>query len=188
MKIIIDPGHGGKFTGAVCNGVAEKDINLRIALKLCDYLIAKGVMVGMTRAIDTALKGNLQESLQQRCNIEHLFKPDLFISIHCNACDNPAVHGFEVFTTPGQTDSDKYATAIFNTFKERFPGRKYRSDMDDGDPDREENFKVLRGTKGAAVLVELGFLSNDAERAWLMDAMNQRDIALVLAIGIKGES
>jgi N-acetylmuramoyl-L-alanine amidase len=59
-----------------------------------------------------------------------------------------------------------------------------RADFSDGDPDTEAPFYVLKNTRRPAVLIECGFLSNDADRAFLRDPENQTDIAAVIAAGI----
>lgn len=182
-KIVIDPGHGGKFTGAVCDGVAEKDVNMAIALLLASECMQRGIKPVLTRFNDVHLSEVLEEDLQLRCNIEHEEQPDLFISIHCNSFSDPSVNGFEIFTTPGETDSDRYATSIFNTVKNTFPALNYRPDLSDGDVDREENFKVLRGTNGPAVLIEAGFLSNQSDFSRLVDRRFRRALAKAICTG-----
>lgn len=83
FTVVIDAGHGGHDTGAVDNGVREKDINLDVAKKLASMIKKKmkDVKVVMTRDDDTFI------SLQQRANIANRNKGDLFISIHTNSLD-----------------------------------------------------------------------------------------------------
>ncbi len=50
--IVVDAGHGGIDAGASANGVIEKEINLKIALKLRDYLEQSGGVVILTRDED----------------------------------------------------------------------------------------------------------------------------------------
>jgi N-acetylmuramoyl-L-alanine amidase len=77
--VCLDPGHGGSDTGALENGVAEKDVNLDIALRAKTVLEAKGFRVIMTRDADRAV------SLAQRCAIANNAHAKLFVSIHNNA-------------------------------------------------------------------------------------------------------
>lgn len=83
FTVVIDAGHGGKDTGAIDNGVKEKDVNLGVALQLADLLRKKlkDVKVVMTRDNDTFL------SLQERADKANKSKGDLFISIHTNSVD-----------------------------------------------------------------------------------------------------
>lgn len=96
--IVIDAGHGGsRFPGAGYNGIAEKNINLQVALKV-GALIEKGlpgVKVIYTRTTDKMFSSVLAEDLQARADIAHRNEGDLFISIHANAHRNSAVHGVE---------------------------------------------------------------------------------------------
>lgn len=81
--IVIDAGHGGSDTGAIENGVREKDINLQVALKLGALINKKlkDTQVIYTRDDDSFL------SLQKRADIANKAKADLFVSIHCNSVD-----------------------------------------------------------------------------------------------------
>lgn len=95
--IVIDAGHGGAYPGAVYGGVKEKDINLKIALKL-GALIEKelpGVKVVYTRKTDVALGNTLREDLTARANIANRANADFFISIHANASKKSTVYGAE---------------------------------------------------------------------------------------------
>ena len=96
--IVIDAGHGGsRFPGAGYGGIAEKDINLQVALKV-GALIEKNipnVKVVQTRTIDKMFSSVLSEDLQARADIAHHNQGDLFISIHSNAHRNSEVRGVE---------------------------------------------------------------------------------------------
>lgn len=98
FTVVIDAGHGGHDTGAVDNGVKEKDINLGVAKKLASMIDKKmkGAKVVMTRADDKFI------SLQERANIANRNRGDLFVSIHTNSVDkkNPnrkSVSGASVY-------------------------------------------------------------------------------------------
>ncbi len=186
MRILVDPGHGGKFTGAVANGVQEKDLTLRVSYKLLEELETHGSSCSLTRTKDMNFFDEVGRDLMERCLIEQMVQPDLFISIHANCFHDPAAHGFEVWTSPGQTESDVYADAILAAVKQAFPERTYRTDMTDGDFDKEDHFKVLTGTRGPAVLVELGFISNQEELCWMLDENNQRILAQAICRAVLG--
>ncbi|MGL5980175.1 MAG: N-acetylmuramoyl-L-alanine amidase family protein [Phocaeicola sp.] len=95
FTIVIDPGHGGKDPGAVGRKGKEKDINLKVSLKL-GKLIRENhadVSVRYTRSNDIFIP------LDQRANIANEAKADLFISIHTNAvAKNTSVRGTETYT------------------------------------------------------------------------------------------
>ncbi len=96
--IVIDAGHGGpRFPGARYGNVCEKDINLKVALKL-GALIEKGmpqVKVVYTRKVEKQFSSVLTDDLQARADIANNAGGDLFISIHSNAARNSAVCGVE---------------------------------------------------------------------------------------------
>ena len=93
-KVVIDAGHGGSMPGAVGKLCKEKDLNLKVALRL-GKLISDNfndVSVIYTRKKDETVE------LFQRAEIANKNKADLFISIHCNSVDNkPHVRGVETF-------------------------------------------------------------------------------------------
>jgi N-acetylmuramoyl-L-alanine amidase len=89
-RIVIDPGHGGRFRGSMgVKGLAEADANLAVSLQLRDLLIARGARVLLTRDTDrdflTAEDSTLRGDLSERVRIANAFEPDLFVSVHHNA-------------------------------------------------------------------------------------------------------
>lgn len=85
--VVIDAGHGGKYPGAHYGGVYEKDLTLKVALKLGKFIEEgmPGVKVVYTRKSDKALGNDLASDLQARADIANKAGGDLFISIHANA-------------------------------------------------------------------------------------------------------
>lgn len=106
-KVVIDPGHGGKFPGATGWGQVEANINLAIALKLKNFLESAGIKVVMTRQSDTYLAEELSEDLDARVNLANREQPDIFVSIHTNASRDKSATGFEVFLAPVDEDVDR---------------------------------------------------------------------------------
>ncbi len=96
-RVVLDPGHGGRFPGACANGLQEKDINLSVSLKVKDMLEEQGVEVLMTRERDVHLSEDHKTDLELRCDFTNSKKADIFVSIHANGCTNPAATGFEVY-------------------------------------------------------------------------------------------
>ena len=88
-RVVIDPGHGGKDTGAVGpGGVREKDVTLDVAHRVAPVLAGQGIQVVLTRDDDRFV------SLEERTARANAFDADLFVSIHCNASEStrPARH------------------------------------------------------------------------------------------------
>jgi N-acetylmuramoyl-L-alanine amidase len=106
-KVVIDPGHGGKFPGAKAWGQTEAGINLAIALKLKSFLEVAQIKVVMTRQSDSNLAEDLSEDLDARVNLANREQPDLFVSVHVNASTDKSATGFEVFLAPIGEDIDR---------------------------------------------------------------------------------
>ena len=109
LRIMIDPGHGGKDPGAVRKGSnREKDLNLAVAKHLYNYLKKQGFEVKLTRDNDTFV------TLAGRSKMANDFKADLFISVHTNAAKRTQANGFEVyFRSEKPTDKDAAEIAAF---------------------------------------------------------------------------
>ncbi len=176
--VLIDPGHGGDDPGATHGAVTEAALNLQIATRLQVQLVRLGVSVQMTRSRDISL------SLAQRVLMEHTLRPACFVSLHCNAATVESARGWEVWTSPGDTGADPLATVLTEAVLPLVPELALRGDYSDADLDRESNFYVLRRTACPAVLCEMGFVSNSADRRLLTDAVSRYRLATGLAYGL----
>jgi N-acetylmuramoyl-L-alanine amidase len=108
-----------------------------------------------------------------------------FVSIHCNAFNNPAAHGYEVWTNPEADPADYLAGLMWYRFREQFPDMRGRADFSDDDPDKESHFYVLTHTSMPAVLFELAFITNPQDEARLLSPAWQARASLALANAIK---
>lgn len=90
-KVFIDAGHGGKDPGTIHNNIFERAITLDVALALGRLLQANGLEVTYSRLKDHTV------ALSERTRMANAAHADLFISIHVNAHDNPAINGFETY-------------------------------------------------------------------------------------------
>lgn len=186
MLVCIDPGHGYQDPGAVNHetGDKEKDIVLHYGLELMAQLRDAGFKTIMTRSRDVYLP------LRSRCKIANSGIPrrpqrsDLFISLHCNGFNNPEAHGWEVWTSPGETNADILATMIAGKVEAAFPGLRMRYDMRDGDPDKEAKFFVLMKTYMPAVLVELGFITNADDLKRMKDKRSMKKMVGAITKGV----
>ena len=91
--LVLDPGHGGKDAGAVGRFSKEKDLNLKLALKVGKLINEQypDVKVVYTRSTDVFIP------LQQRADIANKSNADLFMSIHANSAESRAAQGVETF-------------------------------------------------------------------------------------------
>lgn len=130
----------------------------------------------------------LDVSLQERCRREHEeYKKNpntIFVSLHGNAFGANNVTGFEVFTSPGVTDSDKLAREILlRCEKTGLFNMRYNNSH--AYLNKEARFKVLTGTKGKAVLVEAGFYTNKEEAAFMQSIEGLNLISSIIVEGIE---
>ena len=185
MKVVIDPGHAGRNIdpGAVngSTGLQEADVALVISRQVANYLLNVGYEVKQTR---TEWEQEETDDLSYRTALANDWGADIFISLHCNSAANQSAEGYEVWTSPGNTLGDKLATCIYGQIAAEFPDRAGRTDYSDGDPDKESRFYVLVHTDAPACLVEMAFISNDAEAALLADAAWQDRYARAIARGV----
>jgi len=88
-------------------------------------------------------------------------KPCIYVSIHANGFNEEQANGWSVYTSIGETKSDKIATILFDKATAEFPGEYMRKDTySDGDVDKEANFWVLAKTTMPAILSENFFMTN----------------------------
>ena len=105
--IVIDPGHGGKDTGAQGKNSNEKDIVLAVGKLLKKELEKEGFNVKMTRDKDVFIE------LGERANLANQWDGDLFISLHCNAIDatperKKQIKGYHVYVLRApESEEDK---------------------------------------------------------------------------------
>jgi N-acetylmuramoyl-L-alanine amidase len=156
--VVIDPGHGGYDYGAVNGDRYEKNDNLRLGLAVRDKLKAQGqgVNVVMTRDTDAFVP------LSDRSYISNANNADMFVSLHRNASTNPAGNGVETYihTNP---------SAAARGYAENVLSRVADAGVQSNRGVKQSNFAVLRNTYAPAQLLELGFVSNDADNG-LFDA------------------
>jgi N-acetylmuramoyl-L-alanine amidase len=98
--IVIDPGHGGKDTGAIgWKGLQEKDVVMALGRKLA-LLLEKGggLKVVLTRQDDVFIP------LEDRTSLANANRADLFVSLHANASTNPRAEGAETYYLDDTTD------------------------------------------------------------------------------------
>ena len=169
--VVIDPGHGGRDPGTTSVlGHREKDVNLKLAHKVTSYLREAGVDVVMTRESD------VYPTLEARAALANRTNADLFVSIHCDWNDDRMRKGFTIYRARSASSNSKKAGRILE---------KHLSNA--GIPSRglaNADYRVLVQTKGPAVLVECGYMSNYDEAAMLVDPWYQNKIARAIADGI----
>lgn len=192
--IVLDPGHGGKDSGAVGpSKVYEKDVVLDISKRVQKLLADRKLDVRLTRTGDTF------PSLEQRSEYAAKVSADLFVSIHADAAGDASAQGVETFISSnvggeasnhyGQgTDTDAVknnaydaANAILGfALQSNHVKASKRSDRGL----RRARYAVLKNGPCPAALVECGFLSNPAEETLLNSVSFRENVARGIANGI----
>lgn len=180
--IIIDPGHGGFDPGKNgINGEDEKNINLKIALKLRDYLEQSGAVVIMTRTTDDDVDGmnGIKHKRKDMAGRKKIAEDgELLISIHQNSFTQPSVKGAQTFYNKASDKGKLLATLIQQSIKE------YADKENRREPKSNTNYYVLKATNIPAVIVECGFLTNPEEERKLNTESYQNTMAWSIYLGI----
>jgi len=173
IKIVLDPGHGGKESGASGpTGYLEKDVNLIVSKLLRDELVKRGAKVVMTREDDRDV------SLVERQVIINTQEPAIALSIHHNSLpdngDAENTKGFGTFWYHSQSHS--LAVFLQNYVVTNLRKPNYGVFW--------KNLALTRPSAAPAVLLELGFMSNPYEFEEIVNPQAQRKMASTLADGI----
>ena len=99
--------------------------------------------------------------------------------MHANGFNKESAHGWSVYTTVGETKSDKIAQILHEKAKSEFPDHKMRMDNRDGDADKESNFWVLRKVVMPSILSENFFMTNREESRLLLSEEGRDRIAKI---------
>jgi N-acetylmuramoyl-L-alanine amidase len=169
--VVIDPGHGGKDPGATSVlGFYEKGINLSVALDVARLLEQRGLRVKMTRTDD------YYPELEERAAIANRLNADLFVSIHADSFPKSSRRGYTVYIAKAASSSSRKAA--------RAIARSMSGTGLNSFGVQTANYHVLTDTRGPAVLVEMGYLSNRREAALLRSSSFQDRLAQAIANGI----
>ncbi len=169
-RIVIDPGHGGRDSGARGTTLLEKDVNLDVARQVAARLMEMGAQVVLTRDSDVFV------DLYDRPRMANRIGADLFLSVHCNAMPRPNTgRGTETYYYHNY--SQCLAVVVHQTLVAAL-GRR-----DNGV--RWANFCVTRESDMPAVLVELMYLNTDEEEALLARPEVRTAAAEAIAEGLR---
>ena len=194
--VVLDPGHGGHDRGATSKFGYEKDFALDVALRARPLLEKAGYKVLMTRATDVFIP------LEQRPAVANTIPDSIFVSIHFNSSStNADARGFEIFScaprgapatndaAPRERDlreepgnavdmpSGALACSVFHALLGQVPM------VDRGV--KHARFAVLRLCTQPAVLIECGFVSNNAESTLISSAAWRAHVAEAIVDGVE---
>ncbi|MDE6072012.1 MAG: N-acetylmuramoyl-L-alanine amidase [Muribaculaceae bacterium] len=194
MKILVDNGHGVTTKGkrSPDGRLLEYKYTREIASEVVKRLRAEGFdavqLVPEDADISLGERVNRINSWCDRLGTKNV----CMVSIHNNAAGAGqwmTARGWEAWTSKGQTQGDKLADCLYDAaakvLKPLIPGVKIRTDMADGDRDKESNFTILYRSKCAACLTENMFMDNREDVDWLLSACGRDAIVRLHAEGIK---
>ena len=175
LCVVVDAGHGGDDPGKIgINGALEKDINLQIAQKLKKYL--DDLCLPYPEGANASNKK--VQDMKRRIEIIEKTDPVLTVSIHQNSYPEEYVHGAQVFYYTGSMGSETLASGIQDQLVRGLDPENHRKVK------ANDSYYLLKKTKGTIVIVECGFLSNQAEAEKLCDEEYQDRIAWLIHKGI----
>lgn len=168
VDVLIDPGHGGPVdTGAVgANGLAEKEINLRVSLAVVDLLRERGISAVSTRT------GDYPVPIRNRVEYGRLMGAEAVVSIHHNAPAAPPsdIPGVEIFVQNESSESQRLGGLIYdmtlNALSEFEVDWERAADagvMTVLNSDGRDAYGMVRLPEMPSALVELGYIANSAE-------------------------
>lgn len=171
VDIVLDAGHGGKDCGTNYGELLEKDITLEVAKKTKELLVDAGYKVKLTRDDDTYVELSDRVAFANRRNAK------VYVSIHCNSSEDGSGRGIETYYAESK---EKNSKALAESIQSNLISKT-------GAKDREvktADYTVILGTEMPAALVEMGFFTDEQERALLQSEEYQQKLAQGIADGI----
>ena len=181
ITILLDNGHGGLDKGkyltapakmhtfedgfTIYEGYFNREIVKKIAYQLKSLGIPHHVIVPGPEDMPLGERVRIANEIAAKNNGRAIY-----VSVHGNAGGGT---GFEVYTSKGQTKSDKVAGFYMDAMTEEFPEKAARTDLTDGDKDKEANFYVLKHTTCPAILTESFFMDKREDANLMMSYAGQ---------------
>ena len=190
--IFLDPGHGGRDSGAFYYNVAEKDLNIQIYRKLRAKLEELGYKVLTSRDSDIDV-----DFVTERSRMVNKTNSDIFISIHFNATGNTysKASGIQTYSYRDEPDYPSKINQYWHNHPDRMSESKrlaaaIHSSLlaETGAKDAgllESSYAVLRETAKPAVLLELGYMDNFSENQQIRDSHYQDKLVAGIVKGIQ---
>ena len=190
--IFLDPGHGGRDSGAFYYNIAEKDLNMQIYKKLRKELEGLGYTVLTSRESDVYV-----DFVTERSKMVNKTNADMFISIHFNATSNSAsnVSGIQTYSYEQNPDYPSRINSKWHNHPDRISESKRLASSihssllaQTGAKNaglKESSFAVLRETNKPAVLLELGYMSNFNENQLIRSDAYQNKLVTGIVKGIQ---
>jgi len=197
IKIVLDAGHGGVHAGASCDGLEEKDLNLKVALLCRNYLVThySDVAVYLTRSADRELDPTLKVDLEERARVAELANADALVSLHFNASENHDLHGSIVYVSRRDNVHEESALLGDQILKNledlglENHGISIRdsNDLFDKDGNPYDYYAINRHCASRdipGIIVEHAYIDNNSDRKFIDSDSDLEAIAEADALGI----
>ena len=176
--ICIAAGHGMPINGiidpgATYGGIKEKDVAADVVKKV--------VKLFKQSSNFNIIEVDQKLDLPERCDVSNDNKANIYIEVHCNAATNSAAYGIETYYASEY--GGKVADYIQKNLIKIGEGKYNRANTDRGIK-QTSGLYVLNQTKAAAVLLELGFISNETDRRNMLTEEWKNDMAMAIFIGV----
>ena len=175
---LLNPGHGNDTPGKrwSFNGVTfyEWEYNRKIMNLVAKRLDAEGIKYKLITTEDNDVSLSTRAIRINKIATEYGKSDCLLFSIHSNASMNHNARGFSIYTSRGQTASDKYADIGYEKAKIHFKDAKLLYDRSDGDFDFEAGFYMVQKTICPAILVEAFFYDNEKDFNFLLSEQGKQ--------------
>lgn len=165
INVVIDAGHGGEDVGVSQDEITEKQIVEQVITKIKTFSKNKNIVFHFTRSTDKFIP------LQDRTDFINTIKPDLVLSLHVNASKNSTTSGMEFYVSK-ESNSYEKSNLIAENFQTKFLNSNFKvAEI------KNANFFILKNSKVPAVIMELGYLTNESDKKNLSNNNEQNQIA-----------
>lgn len=165
INVVIDAGHGGSDNGVSIDGTTEKKIVEQLITKIQAFNKNKNIVIHFTRSTDKFIP------LDDRTTFINTIKPDLVLSLHVNSSSNTNNSGMEFYVSK-ESNSYEKSNLIAEKFQSKFLSANFKvAEI------KNANFYILKKSEVPAIIMELGYLSNENDKKVLVNSMEQNQIA-----------
>ncbi|EIA10552.1 N-acetylmuramoyl-L-alanine amidase [Flavobacterium frigoris] len=165
INVVIDAGHGGEDFGATQDEITEKEIVEQLITKIKIFNKNKNIVIHYTRSTDKFIP------LKDRTDFINTIKPDLVLSLHVNTSLNSNTSGMEFYVSKESNFYQK-SNLIAENFQISFLNSNYKvAEI------KNANFYILNKSEVPAVIMELGYLTNESDKKNLANNHEQNQIA-----------
>ncbi len=198
---VLDPGHGGADSGCQGNtGALEKDVVLDLAKRIRRFCLQNDIRVQMTREAD------VERRPIERVQIANQNQGQFFLSLHCNASFSSNAEGIRIYinnpmgelrtetaTRSANQSSGRHAIKVLAQDDFLLQSREFAAMLQEQFAATipssvsliEMPLVTLSDVYMPAILIEIGYLSNAADEARLIDAENLASMSMAISLAVQ---